>query len=247
MKKSILPIALLLLTIPLFSQKKTYYGLEAAATDNRYIYSQPDPSFRISKPLLSGMLGVHARHDLNNYFSLETGLVFHNYYADNYIQFNDSFNTAFYPSYRSWLIPLRLRLKINLYRNKIFFTPLIGLHLCMNQFNKANVNISIHKKNREDKDSVFVTEISQSIHRNIPLIETGFGLEFNIGKLGMLTFSAGYYSSFFKTYELGISYHHNNDAPVTAAAYTKGHCISIAIGYNYCISELFKNSRQETE
>ena len=198
-------------------------------------------------PLISGLSGVHLRHNINNHLSLEYGFIFQDYIAHYDLKINDSFGiTSYGNSFKILQVPLRIRWHFNLYRNKIFLSPLIGIHLAIHRAKEAK-SISTYNTKRSSSitDSVFVTETGNYLHKVFPLLEAGLSLEFRIGKLGMLSLSGGYYAGLVKIYQLDIDYHLNNDPSSRVSSYTRGSCWNFGFCYNFCISELWKKRLED--
>ena len=195
-------------------------------------------------PELSGQIGLHFRIDFKKHLSFETGLLVHNYFADYDLKVSDSINiTEYNTGYFVFQVPLRLRWKINLARNKIFLPPILGAHLCANPSLNQN-GLLWNEIRRNNTDSAYVYQSSFSPHKTYILLETGLGIEFKIGRLGMLFFNTSYNAGFTKTYVLSSYSTHYNDPPVIASLYSKGSCWSFGLGYNFCISELVAMAKE---
>ena len=132
MKKSITVIIILLVLIHSgFSQNKTYFGGEFAMTGD--IYDIIDPCNLITTtPLITGSWGFTIGQEINRNFLIETGLI-RKYYDEGFGYNVESLILGTYSNaFNTWQIPLRLKSRINLIKERLFLTATIGYHFSIN-------------------------------------------------------------------------------------------------------------------
>src|SRR3990170_8146253 len=132
MKNFAISTLFILVTGMLNAQHNTYFGLEIGVTNDRFEYFDDGDIF-VTIPLNNLRSGVLVGHSFNNLLSIETGFVIKNYTEGFGFQMpmHRSSNTS--SSIRTWQIPFRIKPRVKLFSDNLFFTPTIGFHYCINR------------------------------------------------------------------------------------------------------------------
>ena len=240
MKKKgiIIIIAILFVSIhPGFGQNKTYFGGEAAMTGD--IYDIIDPCNLITTtPLITGSWGFTVGQEISKNFLIETGLI-KKYYDEGFgytiksVVLGSSSN-----AFNTWQIPLRLKSRINLIKERLFLTTTIGYHFSINTeygYGGGSGGGGFINGN----DTISVNYVDNSISKTFSLIETGIGFEFVAFDGLIFSLSSGYYTGFKKVYQLNMTTEGHNCSTDNAFGISKGSYWSIAFGIKYTISNLW--------
>lgn len=212
--------------------------MEASITNDIYEITETGDDLKTG-PLTEGFWGLNLRQDITSYFFIETGLI--RKYYDSGIGFKPIDISFAYSSIDVWLIPLRLGTRLNLYKEKIYFVPVVGYSFCINSdygygnyitgpgFAKT-ANYSVSFNYSENTDLV----------KHFSLLQTGLGFEFKLFKTIVLSFSSNYYTGFKKVIELkDITYTVNNSNSFTGESFSKGEFWSLGVGLKYPISNFW--------
>lgn len=231
------------MTTHVIGQNKTYFGMEAAI--NHDIYEITDNGNNLkSIPLITELWGFNLRQDIHNIF-LETGLI--RKYYDQGFGFHSMDGYGSTNAIDAWIIPLRLGTKINIYKDEIYFVPIIGYSFCINSdYGSYEYGYgSGFQKSGSDSISYNYSD-NVSLTKSFSLLQTGLGFEFKVFKTAILSVSTNYFTGFKKTVELDINYKTNNSATTAGKAVSKGEFWSFGVGLKYPISDFWikKKARQ---
>lgn len=227
---------LFLLANHVSSQNKTYFGMEAAITNDIYKIEDNGSNLK-TVTIISGLWGFTIRQDINSYLFSETGLIKKYYYEGFGFKNYTLYSTT--NAIDAWLIPFRLGGKINLFKEKIYIVPVVGYSFCINSDYGSNGFGSGWV--RTSRDSVlYHYSDNTSLTRNFSLLQTGLGIEFKVLKSVILSISVNHYTGFKKVVQLDINYTTNNSPPMTGEAYSKGEFWSVGVGLKYPISNFWK-------
>ncbi|MCT4586443.1 MAG: hypothetical protein N4A71_01330 [Carboxylicivirga sp.] len=163
-------IILLFLYISVFSgictaQNRTWITYEVGVGVNQQSWNSSFKNVDFQKSTHS-IVGAYIEQELNNYFSLEIGINDKYYGFDSYHFAADTFNLMSYAQYIQ--IPLRLRSRIHLFKNRIFLSPHIGLDYMNKQYSKIGIS-----KTPDNLD----VEIKKDFPNHAILFEGGLSLE----------------------------------------------------------------------
>jgi len=229
---------LFFMTTHAIGQNKTYFGMEAAMTNDIYEITDNGNNLK-SVPLVTGLWGFNLRQDIHNIF-LETGLI-RKYYDEGFgFHSMDGYGSS--NAIDAWIIPLRLGTKINLCKDKIYFVPIIGYSFCINSDYGSYGYGSGSQKSGSDSISYNYSD-NVSLTKNFSLLQTGLGFEFKLFKTAILSVSTNYYTGFKKTVQLDINYKTNNSATTTGKAFSKGEFWSFGVGLKYPISDFWTKKK----
>lgn len=243
MKEFLTTTAIILLSLTLFGQRDTYFGIEVARTNDIYEFTDEGNTI-IPIPLKTGLWGITIRQEINNWFSIESGLI-RKYYNEGFgfeppspdigsIGFSsDAMNV--------WQIPLRLKTQLNIYKNKIFFATNIGFHYCLNsdygKYSWGEASFSYQT------DTISTNLSSTSLAKSFFLLETGGGFEFKLFEKFLLAVSFNYMTGFKKALQLDFDYTVNTEITGNAYAHSKGEYWRLGLGLQYKISDIWTKKK----
>ncbi len=231
--KSFFIIFTLFLSITLVGQTRTYIGIEGAVTNDKYQLDDPGDMI-MPTHCVSAMGGINVRQELNNWFSLESGLIFKFYKKGIGVKGQpELYSTG--ESFNSWQIPFRFNARLNLKSNIVFLKSTIGFHYCFNNdfFSSSGSGFGFFNGNETPVFS-YEERTNTSLTKRFPLLETGLGLELKLSGKSLLTFSGSYYTGFKDVMQSNIEYQANgtgSDAVMTS----KGNYFSYSVGFRYPI------------
>lgn len=140
-----------------FAQNKTYLGVEEAITNDLYEILEYGNMLK-QIPLVGLRSGFTIRHDINDFVAIETGIVSK--------RIREGFGFETIPgggsgtAVHAWCIPLRLYTKINLSKNKIFISPVLGISYCISPDNYGSGQMKGQYKDMTDSVSFFPIRIT---------------------------------------------------------------------------------------
>lgn len=240
MKNTLIIIIILVFSsISGISQRSTYFGGEFAVNED--IYDIIDPNNLITTtPLVTGLWGFTIGQEINKNFLVETGLI-RKYYSEGYGYNVGSINMAVESdAYNTWQIPLRLKSRINLVKEKLFLTATIGYHISINsEYGYGGGSGGSTYVNGNDTIKIQYTE-NDSLAKTFSLIEAGLGIEFEIFNGFILSLSSSYYAGLKKVYQLDMTTESNYHPSNNAYWISKGGYWNVALGIKYAISNFWR-------
>lgn len=223
------------LTHSTMGQNKTYIGFEFSIANDIYKIHD-NGGYLKSIPLYNVPGGINIRQEISKVIFIETGLIM-KYYHEGF-----GFKTIPYSgsssSDASYLIPLRFGLNLTIYKQRIYFVPIIGYTFDINPPFGYGRGYGSQKSTSMIINYDYIENPNST--RYFSLLYTGAGFDFKISNTFLLNISASYYKGFNTTTELDINYTVNNNAPATGSAISKGDFWSISTGFKYAISNLWK-------
>ena len=159
------------------AQENVYTGVHGGLDFDQWIVNKRDPIIA-QTPVISGSFGFRIGFNLNDYFSIESGVT-RKYYNEGYGIFlmpqspnfsKVSSNTT------TFQIPVAVRVKITSENKKWFFVSEVGVHFC------SNTEYGLGAKGKGNiqrySDTLRLWEVSnKSFTRNFTLLNAGIGLE----------------------------------------------------------------------
>jgi Outer membrane protein beta-barrel domain len=231
----------LLLCFVVFSQKKTFIGVEGNLANDRL--SIEDNGGQLQHvPLLAPLVGVTVRQDLSQHFFTEIGFFYKPY--DEGIGFkveDNGYETG--TGFDSWIVPFRLGTYIKTHNKKIRLTPVIGYSICKNQDygydsvyapGTGSWDYTITRS-----DSVAYSYSVTYNNKTFSLLQIGLGIEIKLLKTLNLNFSANYYFGLNPVYEQDVLYRINGSPNQSAKMTSNGQFWSVGVGLQYPISNLW--------
>jgi hypothetical protein len=231
----------------IYSQRSTHIGVELGLADDIYRISEmqsPHLKSNVSQlktsPYKSGIVGLNIRRDLSSTFYLETGLHLKTYAMERNFDFDDRYftsGTSNHNSFRSFLIPVKVGAKVNLYKDKIHLTPNIGFAFVKNHFPKLNPNIN-------QGEGIYTypngsnLQYSYSTHFNANsyvLAQAGMGLDVKLTRGITLSLAGSSYHGFKKAISQDIQYSVDNNPARSAQCYSNGNMRVLSLGLKFTI------------
>jgi hypothetical protein len=243
MKKSILTVTVFLFTLSSgFSQNSTFIGGEFALTGDIYDFNDPC-GLITTTPLITGSWGITVGREINRNFLVETGLI-RKYYDSGFGYNNMSFAAGSSSNaFNSWQIPLRLKAKLNLIKNRFFLTTTIGYHFSINSDYGYGGGVG-GDGFISGSDTVIVSyTVNDSLAKTFSLLETGIGFEFAVTDGFIISLSSSYYTGFNKVYQMDMTTEGGGCSPDNAFGISKGSYWAVSLGIKYAISN-FWNRKQ---
>ncbi|MCB0504259.1 MAG: hypothetical protein KDC58_02040 [Cyclobacteriaceae bacterium] len=219
---------------PIESNGNFYLGFETSLANDQYKIEDNEDNLEPAS-LYNVTWGFNLRKDLKGPIFLETGFVYKYYWQGIAFKNIPSFGSS--SSDNSWLIPLRFGMYSSIYRNKVYFVPVIGYTFGINPpFGYGSGSGKYISPSIEVEYSY--TE-NPNISRYYSLLQTGLGLEVLLYKKLLFSLAANYYSGFSTTTQLDITYTINNGTPIEAVAKSKGQFWDVELGIKYCFGNAF--------
>jgi hypothetical protein len=239
MPRSIVILIFLLLSIVSLAQNKTYVGVEASFAPDLCFSMIGNKIIHKSKSGITAggnagfIVGGNVRREFNHRLFAETGLLFTQYQGCYLFQeHNFAMQSALI---NNWIIPFRFGKKINLARNKLFLSPILGYSFCINPQHGSGIvtDFGTHQNRSGTYTISEVTHVNSV--RNYGMLQSGLNLEFQMFKALMICASANYYRNFSKILKDDITYSFDNAAPQTVYGLSKARMVALGIGLKYAI------------
>ncbi len=195
-------------------------------------------------PIIGGRIGLSVSQDLNNYSRIELGFTYKNY-KDGF-GFRILSGYAINSAVSALCFPLRLHTKINLYKNKLFLSPVVGV--TYGRIPTSFSNGGSYVKISSGTDSLtFLSYSGYGINPNFFLIQAGLSIDIIFKNNSFLSVFSSYYSGQSKIYRTNFTYQRNNLPWINGQAFSKGSFWDIiGISFNYPINKLRQKKATET-
>ena len=221
-----------------FSQKNTYFGGELAMTGD--VFDMNDPcGLLTSTNLITGYWGFSVGQEINRNLLIETGF-FIKYYDVGYGYSSGFGNVGFSSNaFDSRQIPVRLKARFNLLKDRLFLTTTVGYHFCFN-YDYGDDYGSGGSETIIGNDTVNMSYTVRALSKDFSLIETGVGLEFALFDGFIVSLSSSYYAGLKKIYQMDITRKDADCISTDSYGISKGSYWSVAFGVKYAVSNLWK-------
>lgn len=221
-----------------FAQNKTYIGFESALTND--VFEMVDFSNELKQiPIIGGRLGVSVNKDLNDYVSFKIGFTFKRYKEGYGFSSNNGY--AISDGVAAFCVPLSITTKLNLYKNKLFVAPIVGLAFCGTP---GYIGAS-GGKFAGNKDSVIFNSYNNSLKNRFILIQTGLSIEYVFKNKSSISISTSYYTGFSKISESTIYYRKNYERTVMSRGFSKGSFWDvIGISYKVPVTKIVEGEKK---
>lgn len=232
-------VALLFLTVTTYGQRSTYFGFTGALNYDVYEFTDPGNTFK-EIPLSGGSGGLIIGQEVSDFLILETGFMQKEYW-EGYgytAEEGSSLGTAS-NSYISYQIPLRLKSKINLKKNKITLYPLIGLNFSINA--DYGYGLGYGTGRYQTGEITIINSYTEDVNlkKTFLLLETGLQLGFVMKKDFLITVNAGYLNGFDKVSQIEHNYSVNDGEMQKAYAHSNGSYWNFGVGLSYRVSRFW--------
>lgn len=225
-----------------FGQNKTWLG---PAVGFKWVYFQSTEtgSLLCTYPIPGELFVMTLTHELNKNLRIETGLIRTSYYTGfSFAPNGHCFGGGFGRIMQNWLIPLRIKYRKGILRNKIGITPHLGTGLI------RNLDLIGYQRHRGgaisgEVDTIWnIQSFSNAIGRNFILLETGISFDVIIGNSFMLYLLTNYQAGFKRMIDIDVNYT-DNSGPQTGEVYTNGNNLQYVLGLKYAISNLWQATK----
>lgn len=242
--KSIFIILLQILSNHVYCQNKILFGFETGLSNDLYTFSDDKdiiaPTFL---PTLSW--GAYIGKELTNSHSIELGLI-RKYYDEGFsinlpppLFIGGGSGNAF----DSWQIPIRLKNKLFLHKDKISFATTIGYHFCINSSFDSGGGGNFVSQNQSDT-IIGNYQFYVDLNKYFSLIETKIGFNFLLlNNINLYVFSS-YYTGLNKVIRVDYDYTLNSSPVNRAYSASNGNYWKIGFEVNYPISNLWIKSKK---
>lgn len=220
------------------AQNKTYFGLEFSVAND--IFKITDTGDYLKPvPLYNAQGGIFIRQELGQHVFIESGVILKAY--------NDGFGFRTIPYYGvgssdiSWLLPLRIGLRANLLKERLWFVPVGGYTFGINP--PFGYGLGYGTQRSTTTTISYSSTENPDVSRYFSLFQVGVGLEVKLFKVLLCTLSSSYYTGINNTMQQDIIYTVNNSAPYSGTAISKGEFWCATIELRYPISNLWMKEK----
>lgn len=224
-----------------FSQKGTFLGFEAALNHDIYEFNDPCNLFS-SVPLSTGSWGFTLGQELNKNLGIESGFIV-KYYDAGYRFASDvpgfGVKTLIWSAYSALQIPLRIKGRAKLIKNKLYLTGTLGYHFAINSDYNPGVVSEGKGTHAIGDDTVKTSLVTRELRKTFSLIEVGLGLDLLSGPNLVISLSSSYYLGLNPVYQLEFETEGNICNPDQVTGLSKGTYWNVAIGIKYRISHFW--------
>ncbi len=231
-------IAVLLFVVQLsVAQKSTFLGFEGGRSYDQYIVHDPTDIITNTK-LESTFFGVTLSQELSENFLIETGIIRKGYYQ-GYEETSSPGGQSYSTAYNTWQIPIRLKGRLPIVKEKFYLTTTVGYHYGINSNYGSGGTGGSHWSN-DSGDTLSITSTSNNtITERFSLLETGVGLELYAFKGVLLYASSSYYTGLNDIYKVNYSIYNGLVSTDDAVAVSRGSYWNITFGVKFAISNLW--------
>ena len=247
MMKSGIKYLLLLLPFVSFGQNLTYLAIEIGpkfevnqSTDNgNGLYTKPF--------FFSPTYGLTIGQEINNTFTLETGF-FVNNYGESYRIEGEDFGYSASNALVAYQIPLRLKARTNLLKDKLSLVTTVGYTFAINgdygsSGSGSSFSSSISSSNNDSTRTEYIS--TYSLKKSYGLIEAGLALDYKFKNSLRLYLAANYLTGLSRVIETDVKYWINDGPEQTGTVFSNGDYYSIILGIKYPISNLWTKKTNE--
>jgi hypothetical protein len=231
----------------IYSQRSTTIGVELASSSDIYKITEQQlvqiksnaSELSASRPT-SSIVGLNIRRNLNSTFYLETGLHLKTYSVERSFEFNENNFTIGYSNnnyFRSFIIPVKMGVKVNLYKDKVQLTPNMGFSLVKNHFPKLNPNTNQGTGTYAypSNSSLIYSYSTRYNTSSYVLFQTGIGLDVKLTRAITLSLAGSNYQGFKKVISQDIKYNFSNQPERAAQSYSNGSMRTFSFGLKFAL------------
>lgn len=237
-----LNIAALLILLPFVSigQNKIYLGFEIGPKFEIYQYVDNGNGLYTEPFVFSPIYGVTIGRELNQTLIFETGFYVNNYGKNYRIKGVWGFGAS--NAFLAYQIPLRLKARLNLFRDRLSIVPTIGYTLAINEDygSSGSGYSSTGSSGLQYNDSTRIEDISTyNFEKTYGVIEMGVGLDYKLKNSWTLYLATNYLAGFSRIVEIDVKYWINDEPEQTGTVFSNGNYYNIVFGIKYPISNLW--------
>lgn len=244
-----LGIKYLLLFLPIvsFSQNNTYIGLEIGPKFEIYQHADNGNGLSTKPFFFSPIYGLTIGQEFNNIFTFETGFYI-NDYGQSYRIEGEGFGYGASNALLAFQIPLRLKARLNIVKNRLSLVTTIGYTFAINSdYGSSGSGSSFSNSNLPQYNDSTRSEYlsTYSLKKTYGLIETGLALNYKFKNSVTLSFAANYLSGMSRIVEADVKYWINDGPEQTGTVFSNGDYYCITLGIKYPISNLWTKKTDE--
>lgn len=210
------------------SQNKTYLGLELSLFRDLNKIND-NGNYLIALPSMELQGGITIRQEIRKRIFVESGVILRPY--STAIGFKPIPVSFVGTDGISFLIPIRLGLNINVYKEKIFLVPVAGYSFSANRASRFGKDAGT-----QESSTTVITYTSldnPNVSRNASLLQMGLGVDFPVFDAFRFTLSYNYYKGYTSIWETEINYSVNNSTASNAQVSSKGDFWCLSAGLRY--------------
>ena len=201
-----------------------------------------------TKPFFfSPTYGLTIGQEINNTFTLETGF-FVNNYGESYRIEGEDFGYSASNALVAYQIPLRLKARTNLLKDKLSLVTTVGYTFAINgdygsRGFGSSFSSSISSSNNDSTRTEYIS--TYSLKKSYGLIEAGLALDYKFKNSLRLYLAANYLTGLSRVIETDVKYWINDGPEQTGSVFSNGDYYSIILGIKYPISNLWTKKTNE--
>jgi hypothetical protein len=216
------------------AQNKTYFGLEfSMSSDIPKI--KDNGNALMTLPLMQPQGGITVRQEIKKQFFVEVGLIVKPY--SDAIGFKTIPVSFMGTEGVSLLIPIRLGLNLNIYKDNIYFVPVLGYSYSART--PTTYGRSSGTQESSSSSITYTATTNPDVSRYGSLLQLGAGVEFKIFDGLRLSVSTNFYKGYRPIWNSEINYTVNNSTSATGTVTSKGDFWSVSTGLKYPISNFW--------
>ncbi len=241
MIKSVFVFLLVLLPLISFGQNKTYVGVEIGPKFEMYKYIDNGDGLYTKPFFYSPIYGLTLGQELSKSFILETGIYINDYGQSFRIKGDNGYSTS--NGLLAYQIPLRLKTRVNLLKERLFMVTTIGYTFAFNNGYGSSGSGYSYTNSPEFESYNYSTRTEQvsdySLRKTYGLIETGLSLEFQLKNSMAFYISSNYLKGFNRVVEIDVNYWINDEPEQTGVVFSNGDYFNVLAGVRYPISNFW--------
>ena len=240
--KLIIKALFILLPFVAIGQNKTYLGFEIGPKFEIYQYADNGNGLYTKPFLFSPVYGLTLEREINNTISAEMGF-FINDYGESY-RIKGDFGYSMSNAIMAYQIPLRLKARLNLIKERLNIVTTIGYTFAINNDYGSSGSGSgfTSFSGLQYNDSTRTQDISTySLKKTYGLIETGIALDYRFKNSLTFYLAANYLTGFKRIIEIDVKYWINDWPEQSGTVFSNGDYFSFVFGIKYPINNLWTN------
>lgn len=231
-----------MITLVLGAQNRTYLGVEFGPKFDVYQYVDNGDALYTKPFLFSPIYGVTIGQEITRNFTLETGFFINDYGESYRIRGDIGWTSA--SGIIAYQIPLRLKARLNLVKDRLSLVSTIGYTLAINNDygydaygqGLSRTNLPGFNQRTETVDT------SRYLKKTYSMLETGLALEYQFKNSLSLYLAGNYMMGFSRVTEIDVHYRIDNRPEQTGTVFSNGDYFSVFLGLRYPISNLWKRA-----
>ena len=230
---------LLLLPGVLVAQNRTYVGVETGPKFELYQYEDNGDGLYTNPFFFSPIIGLTIGQELNQVFTLETGFSLNNY-GESYRIRGEGLGFVSSNAILAFQIPLRVKARIPIIKEKISVVPSIGYTFAINNDygSSGSGGSFILNFDPQFNDSTRTSEVSNySLRKTYGLLETALAVEYQYPNEVVLYLAGSYLRGFNRIVELDVTYRINDQPEQTGTVFSNGDYFGVVFGIRIPISK----------